>query len=367
MLRLVLLRLLESYFRHRWLNLLPIVLMLGLAIASIFLQQKPLYLSEGILYVQRGSLLNSLTSVRNDSFTWLTPAQETAEEINDLMKTDAFMRAVVSKTDLEDEMSGSPVQMAELISGARESVWVRPNGRNQLLIGAAHEKRTLPAQLVNAIVDNYVQWQINKDLTESVVAQSFFQDLTLDYLADLEQARQQFDEYLIAHPEPERGDRPHIERIQIARLEGNVRLAEQRYAKTIESDEVARLAMTQAESLVQQSYFLIDAPKDPFGPEVSLKSLVVNMAIFIIVGVIISGAGIVGGALLDRSLRVPLDVQHGLNLPVLASISDVTELLLLSQEESKQVTDISPAADITQTATKQMQGQNTLVEPRPSR
>ena len=365
MLRLVLLRLLESYFRHRWLYLLPIVLMLGLASAFIYLKE-PVYLSEGILYVQKGSLLNTLTSVRNDSFSWLTPAQETAAEIGDLMKTDAFVRAVVSKTDLESEMGGGPTQIGEVLQSVREAVWVRPEGTNQLLIGAAHENRVLPAQLVNAVVDNYVQWQINEDLTESIVAQEFFQNLTDDYRADLNMARQELDEYLITHPGPERGERPEIEQIQIARLEGNVRLAETRFSKAVENDEVARLAMTQSESSAQQSYFLIDAPQVPLGPEVSLKDLVTDVAIFVIVGAILSGVGIAGGALLDRTLRVPLDVHHGLNLPVLASLPDVTDLLILHQQEPSPVSDASSSSINfpTRAVDDSRKGQTTVVEPR---
>jgi hypothetical protein len=220
--------------------------------------------------------------------------------------------------------------------------------------------------LVNAVVDNYVQWQINEDLTESTVAQEFFQDLTDDYRADLNQVRQELDEYLITHPEPERGERPQLEQIQIARLEGNVRLAETRFSTAVENDEVARLAMTQSESSAQQSYFLIDAPQVPLGPEVSLKDLVVNVAIFVIVGTILSGVGIAGGALLDRSLRVPLDVHHGLDLPVLASLPDVTDLLTLYQEELNPVSDASSSshASPTRTVDASLKGQTTVVGPR---
>ena len=366
MLRLVLLRLLESYFRHRWLYLLPIVLMLGLAVAYIFMKE-PVYISKGILYVQRGSLLSSLTSGRNDGFTWLTPAKETAAEINDLMKTDAFMRAVVSKTDLEEELNGGPAQIADVLEAARKAVWVRADGTNQLLVGAVHEDRLLPAQLVNAVVDNYVQWQINEDLTESIVAQEFFQDLADDYLADLNKARQELENFLVTHPEPERGERPQLEQIQIARLEGAIRLAEGRYSNSVEKDEVSRLSMTVAERSAQQAYFLIDAPEIPLGPEVSLKDLVINVAIFVTVGAIFSGAGIIGSAILDSSLRVPLDVHHNLGLPVLASLPDVTNILTLQQEETNQVKEsLTLADDHTVPVRKERKAQASLVEPQPT-
>jgi hypothetical protein len=54
MARLIILRLLDSYFRHRWLNLLPIVLMIGLASASFTLAE-PEFVSRGRLYVQKAA------------------------------------------------------------------------------------------------------------------------------------------------------------------------------------------------------------------------------------------------------------------------------------------------------------------------
>ena len=62
MARLIILRLLDSYFRHRWLNLLPIVLMIGLASASFTLAE-PEFVSRGRLYVQKAALLPSLTQL----------------------------------------------------------------------------------------------------------------------------------------------------------------------------------------------------------------------------------------------------------------------------------------------------------------
>ena len=363
MLRLILLRLLESYFRHRWLYLVPIVLMLGLA-AVYITSQKPQYISEGILYVQKGSLLNSLTAIGNDSFPWLTPAQEAANEINDLKKTDAFIRAIIRNTDLEEEMTSNPANIEETLEEVRVSVWVRPEGTNQLLIGAAHEQREIPTQLVNSIVENYVQWQINEDLSESLVAQEFFQDLAEDYNEDLEKARQEIDNYLLEHPEPERGERSQFEQNQIARLDGIVRLAEQRYVKAIENDEVARLAMTQAEGSIKQTYFLIDAPKMPLGPEISMKSLAVDAAIFGVVGVILSAIGIVGDILLDRSLRFQLDVENQLNLPVLASLPDTTESIqAYRKQETTQTLETSRNAFNPVSHLKRILSQNPVAEP----
>lgn len=332
MIRLIIIRLLESYFRHRWLYLLPIVLMTCAAFSYLGLQE-PLYLTEGILHVQNDSLISSLTIGSNNGFSWQTPANEATVEINDLLKTDAFVRAIISQTDLESEMSGGPVTVKKVLSDVREAVWVNPEGANQLLVAASYKDPIITHQLVNAMVDNYVNWQINVQLTESANAQEFFIDLTEEYRGDLEIARQDLDAYLLSHVEPERGSRSQIEQVQISRLEDEVKLARERYAKSIDNEELARLAIIQAENTIKQSYFLVDAPKVPTAPEVSLKTLAVSAMIFVIVGVIISGVGIVVSALLDRSFRVPLDVYQILDLPVLATVPDVSKVLAQTEKE----------------------------------
>jgi uncharacterized protein involved in exopolysaccharide biosynthesis len=333
MFRLIVIRLLESYFRHRWLYLLPIVLMLGAAAAYIYLQE-PLYNSEGVLHVQDESLINDLTIGSDNGFGWSTPAQAISKEITDLLGTDAFIRAMISQTDLESEMGGGLGVIDGLMNDVREAVWVVPSGDNQLIIAASYKEPIVTQQLVNAVVDNFVNWQINVQLSDSANAQDFFIDLTQEYKADLEEARQAYDTYLLEHPEPERGARSQLEQVRISRLESEVQIASDRYVKSVENEELARLAIIQAENTIMQSYFLVDAPKVPTSPETSLKSLVMNVAIFLVVGVLISCVGIVGGALLDRSFLVPFDVNKLLDLPVLALVPNVNEALVTEQDTS---------------------------------
>ena len=98
MVRLVLLRLLESYFRHRWLYLLPIVFMAGAALVYI-LNMPPTYVVSGTLYIQNDNLLSSLTDIRNDGFSYVTPAQATMIRIWAVKNT---VDAAASRMSLND-------------------------------------------------------------------------------------------------------------------------------------------------------------------------------------------------------------------------------------------------------------------------
>ena len=321
MVRLILLRILESYFRHRWLYLLPVVI-LAITGGLYLTLREPKYLAQGVVFVQQESFIAELTSVRDVGISWNTPSQDIATEITDLMQTDAFVRAIVQETDLEKniEKDPSPSSVSETIDTARKAVWAVSQGKNQVLIGASIEDPQVSVQLVNATINNFIQWKINSERLDSETALNFFQDLSETYKVELDSTREELINYLTAHPEPLRGDRPDQETLEIDRLQSDLQVAEDRYSRALDNIENARLALAQIESSTNQTYILIDAPTVPDKPESSRKDLAVQLAIFLVVGVILSVVGIGGSALLNRSFLFPVDVINLTGLPVLATV-----------------------------------------------
>jgi capsular polysaccharide biosynthesis protein len=323
MIRLIVRRLLESYFRHRFLWLAPLVVMIGFAGAQ-FVMATPASISLAAVYVNKESLLASLTSLREDGFSWVTPAQATVDEFKELLQTDAFMRSVVQLTDLEEQMGRGPKTVAETLVEARDAVWVQTLGKNLIMVGAAHKRPEVAQQLAAATIEVYIRWKINSKREESLAALKFFDDLLTTYEAELEAARDELQSYVETHPAPVRGDRPESEAIEIKRLQDAVDLAATRYAKALDNQESARLAIAMAESEIRRTYVILDAPRLPLSPQQSKKEMVITGVIFAVVGVILSVTGVVGSALLDRTVRFPEDVPLLLELPLLATLPDTT-------------------------------------------
>ncbi len=321
MLRLVLLRIFESYFRHRWLYLLPIVLM-GAASAVYASSMAPTYSVSGTLYVQNGTLLSSLTDIRSDGFAYVTPAQATSGELYQLLNSYAFLRAIIQQTDMESKMGQGEAIANETIDEAKQAISLQELGNNLIMITARHEMPRIAHQLAASTIETYIQWKINLNREESVAAQTFFTDLIKTYSAEVEPARLALDSYLKTRPRPIQGDRPEEEAEEIKRLQAALSTAEERLSRAENQEESARLALTQAESTVRQTYFVVDAPTRPLTAERSKKELAMAIALFLFAGAFISATGVIGGALLDSSLRFPIDVVHGLNLPVLTSVPD---------------------------------------------
>jgi len=318
---LFILRLLESYFRHRWLYLAPIIFM---AVASTqYVSTLPTYyVVSGTMYVQNDILLSSLTAMGNEGFGWSTPAQATVGELYQLLNASAFLRAIVEKTDLEVAMAQGPVAVGETLAEARQAIWLQELGSNLVLIGESHEMPRIAHQLATATIDTYVQWKINLNRDESVAAQNFFADLIENYREDVEPARLALMQYLAAHPRPVRGERTEEEEAEIVRLQTAVDAVEGRLQHAENQEENARLALVQTESTVRQTYFVMDAPERPLSPQRSKKEIALSILLFLVAGAGISTVGIVGGALLDRTFLFPIDVTHGLGLPTLALVTE---------------------------------------------
>lgn len=325
MIRLVILRVSESYFRHRWLNLLPIFVMICAAGGFIGLS-KPEYTSRGTLYVQKSSLLSSLTNIGEDGFSWSSPTQLTLNELSELLQTDAFVRSAIKKTSLEARMANGPDEVSAVTDSFRKAITVQMVGDNLIEISAISKEPALAQQIAQATIEAYTQWKLNGDQQESAVAQSFFAQVIPPYQAELQKAREELKNYLLAHPQPLRGERPPEEQVQVAQLQAAIDTASTRLENALEKEESARLAKSQAESNVRQNYLVIDAPALPTKAEQSLKIIALNAALFLVIGLMLSVLSIVGGAVLDRSFRFSIDVQNSLELPVLALIPDVQHL-----------------------------------------
>lgn len=322
MVRLVILRLTESYFRNRGLYQLPLVLMIVLA--GVYVLRAPrVYISSGTVYVQTDSLLSSLTNMGGAGFSWTTPAQATVNKIYELIGTDAFVRSAIHRTDLEARITADPLLIDEVIWEFREAVSLTVIGENLVRVSGTYTDPQIAQQIALSVIDAYTQWQLNAAQRESVVAQEFFNKLLEPYQQELEQAQADLQAYLRANPPPLRGERPDDQLMELELLQGRVDRSAERVMKAINNVEEARLAQSKAESDAHEKFRVVDAPKLPFRPTLSLKTTLRDIGIFMAVGVILSVGGIAAGAVLDRSVRFPVDVRHSLDLPVLAVVPEI--------------------------------------------
>lgn len=343
MMALLFKRFFENYFRHRWLYLIPIVIMIGVA-GVTFALTKPKYVSYGVVFIQKESLLASLNQVGNSNTNiWLTPAQSASNELNELLQTDSFVRAVIQQTDLEKKMSGGLSVVNDTIATTRKNITVTTLGDNQVQVSASYQTPIVASQIANGVIDEYIKWQSNSKRAESEAALAFFGNLIQSYQGDLDNARQAMKTYLEAHPTPIRGDISSLDKLEISRLQSDIDLASARFSSALDKEENARLALSQIDSNARQTYILIDAPQPSLKPNTSTKQLALQNGILALVGVVISIAAVGGAMVIDRTFLLKVDVTNTLGLPVLAMVPYIYPAPVAKKGKRKKGEDLQPA------------------------
>ena len=339
--RAFLARLLESYFRHRWLNLVPLLLMI--AGAGVWLYtSKPEFISHGTVYVQGGTLLASLASDTSPQTGWASPAQTTSDDLNSLLQSDSFVRSIIAQSDLEPEMNKGPRAANEMLKEVRSGIWTHTLGSYMVQISASHTSPTVAQQLSNGVIQNYIQWRVNSGSNEGATAQGYFEKLIPEYQSDLQTARQALQAYLVQHPDPVRGERPTEEMFQIERLQAAVQEASFRLNDTITKAERAKQAGDRSSLNVEQTHTVIDAPGMPTEPSTSRRKQAMSLAVFFLAGLLLTGVVVLGESVFDTSLRFPTDVQQKLGLPVLGAIPYVRPQAKQRTERKAQVEQPAP-------------------------
>jgi capsular polysaccharide biosynthesis protein len=364
MVRIVVLRLLESYFRHRWLYLVPIVIAL-VAGGAYIATKPPTYSTSGQLYVSQQNLLADLTSSNTGGSWWISAAQATVTELNELIGTQAFIRSVIKKTDLEKQMADGPTSVDATITYARKILSIQPVGDKLVDISATGEDPVVVYQIVGATMDAYVQWKINSGYQESTAASAFFDNLMKPYQDEVDKTRSDLITFLTDHPQPVRGDRPPEETMEIDRLQALVKRSEDRLNSARDNGESARLSQAKSESVTKQTYMVIDQPQKPQDAVLSTKTITSSLTIFLVVGIFLTAAGVAGGALLDHSLRFPIDVRHGLSLPVLAMVP-VAKPVILAPTTAEQPTSVPTSSAESVNSDEVAKGETGVLQPQAS-
>ncbi|MFK7804086.1 MAG: winged helix-turn-helix domain-containing protein [Anaerolineae bacterium] len=329
---LSLMRFLENMFQNIWLYLIPFILMM-LAYAASFFILSDEFVSRGVMFVQTDTLINQVSSIGEDNFAFfLSPSEQTAEEITELLNTDSFIRLIIQETPLEAKMAEGDKTVRETISDVRDSIYVGITGSNNVEVRASWDDREVAWKTATATMNSFIEWKISSDKRDSFAAREFLEQLVPQYENERLGAVQNLETYLIQHPEPFRGDRPEIEQLQIEQLRQAVETADTRYQDASDNLEQIRLEEVIVEGKTRQSYNIVDSPSIPVEEEGGLLRKIITASIFIVLGIVLSVLAIISTTLLDRSIRFPIETPSSLGLPVLSTVKTVPNIEALTGE-----------------------------------
>jgi capsular polysaccharide biosynthesis protein len=310
----MLLHLLETFFRHPILHLLPLVLFVAFGVFTAVSAEK-MYRSVGVLNATSGTLLNELTG-DSPTFGFESTATVTSRNIEQMLSTDKFVNDVIERAGMTSAVESGVVTRDEI----RSSISAFPQGDNLVAVAATTPRPEQSHRLAQATLDTFVEFVVSNDVHEANVEIGTYEDIRDSYLEDLNKAVADFNSYVLEHPAGDEDNRPVDEELEIARLQAAVDRAEESYLNAEDNINGAVLARNVARTVVTSQLQTIDEPQTPTFPQAGLRQAVMTVGIFGFLGLALALAMVVLASMLERTVRIADDVPAKFGVDVLAVV-----------------------------------------------
>lgn len=313
-------RAVEAFFR-RW----PYYVVL--LAASVFFgisamgQLGSSYTSNASLFIEPRTLIESQSADEYEGYlARFTGSGFVVQDIQGLIRTDAFMASVAEKAGYE--FGESQWERGPLFFELQSTFYVDTVSDHLVWVSSTTGDPDDAQALTQALVDTYTEFQISSATAESLVAEAFFDEVTESLGVELQAAQDATDAYAARLPslrvlEPEQ--QVELERLREAEAE-----AESRFRAAVDGSESARLIRARAETLVGQRFSFVNPPNRPSAPDEAGLAGVLALVGFLLVGLSTALIGPVISAVRVRTVLLPSDLDGEIDVPVLASVPQVT-------------------------------------------
>ena len=188
-------RLLEAFFRHAILIILP-VLVIPLVVTAAVLATPPQYEASAGVWVERATYLTYST---DDLGRYLTPAQNQRNRLVELMQTRSFLAAIARKTSLNAVLN-APNGDELLAQIFARDFDVTAGGDHLLILHFRMVEQIAAAEVLNAVVDEFKSRAAADRYAQGQVAIALLQGRLTDADTALSAARGDLAKYVAANP-----------------------------------------------------------------------------------------------------------------------------------------------------------------------
>jgi len=315
--RRVLVNLLEAFFRRPWLHLVPLILLAALGIGTA-VDQPERFRSVATMRTTDDSLLSDVTSTNDTPFSFDTPARRAAEQMNLLLATDPFMVDVIEDAGLALSDENEALQIDEL----RRAVTTSVAGDSLLQVAVTTDEPALSQAIANATVAAYIDHVAATSITAGTETEQILQTMVDDARRELDDANQAVKDYLTDHPEAADPDASPVLAQDLTLYQLELQRAVDGYSDARQAQSQARLEGGTAGDIVRQRNVQLIQGGLPSDPEPVLRGIVLTVAVFVVIGLLLTIASVVAAAALDHTVRVPDDVRARFGIEVLAVVPD---------------------------------------------
>ena len=317
--RRVMLNILEAFFRRPILHLLPLALMLILAVTTVVAGDKE-YRAGGTLSVTNTSLLAELTNSPTTATGFETAAAVSARQVSELLGTNAFLERIEQNAELTAMVEQGVITRADIAG----DITATADGDNIVRISSSTNNPELAFRLAAATIQSYRGWLVDALRSQGESTEAALTTQRDEKQATVDEASQALTAFIEENPDVPIPERSVEAQFRYEQLTANYERAQEALDEKQVALDQATLQTAQAPDVVNQRVQVLDEPEVPFGPEGRLKKAVLTVAVFGVLGVLLSLASVVLAASLDRTIRVPNDITARFGIDVLAVVPNAS-------------------------------------------
>ena len=302
----------EIFFGQLWLLVIP-VLTVPLVVA-ILLRPEPTYQSYATVWV--GRTVTGASTTFGQSNPYLSPAQNQAQTITDLLSTKSFRLEVATTAGLvSDGETSAGIPLFD--------VWAGTSGANLVVITAQSSNPTAAAQIVSAVLSSYSE-RVKEGATRQATSTAGYYEQQLPVAeAELAAREAKVQEYLQAHPEAGIVGSAESFDLDYRTLVNNVQTQQTLVEDIQKNIQATQLALASIDEDQGSSFQVQDPPTVPSVPVAVSKAHKFGMPVVgLMLGLLIAGGYLAVRYRTDHTIRSVEDLD-GMGVVVLGGVADL--------------------------------------------
>lgn len=310
------LRLLDTFFRHKLLLLLPPILIPLLVGPPAVMTAPVTYETYAGIWVDKPTYLN----YANDWNSYITPAQNQSGRLLELLKTRTFLDDVAKRTSLAP-LVGTARGSDRIQRVVGDGLSVVTSGSHLLVLRFRGDTPQLAYQVLSAVVEAFNDNAANDRINQASLATSFYESRVDDAQKQLDGAQAQLQQYVAANPRynvPARGDQSANQPTlilgqpvdpQLAQLQHEVDYNQGEVSRQRKALDQARLDASASLEGQELGFQVVDAPQVPTSPTRQTRARLAFPIAGFLVGVVLSCVLLVLLMASDRAVRTEADLN----------------------------------------------------------
>jgi len=320
----VIARFVETFFRHKLLILLPMIVTPLVVMPFAFLLVRPYYETTAGVWADRPAYV----PITDESSRYVTPAQYQQARLNELLQTRTFLEDVAKRTSLAPLLD-SPAGREQVVIYLQRAIFPLPSGNKLLGIRVRADDPDLSMEIINATLSTFRERAQNDRVAQASSAISFYEGQLKNAEDDNSKAQDAVRRYLTSNPRlganlpaaltsPSQGSNTNI-KIDVPTSALDPQLSE--YSKRLDASEreVERLR-----GLVEQARFdasasidgsdsslqIVDPPIYPSKASRQQRRFLIFPAAAVVIGGLVSALLLISLTATDRSVRSSADLRN---------------------------------------------------------